>query len=262
LSKIKVTIIQMDISPGDKNRNIEHALEMIEGERGSHIFVLPEFFTTGFCPTELRRVAESIPGPTTNLLAEASQRTNSYILGCIVESGEDGKLRNTTVIVGPDGRLVGRYSKIHLFTPIGEHNFLTPGRNLGLFETERGRFGVMVCYDLRFPELSRALTLKGVEAIFVPAAWPKPRQHQWKTLLQSRAIENQLFVIGANRVGVEGDLQYFGGSAIINPLGEVLEEAGDTEGVISAELDLSSIRAVREEIPCLRDRRPDLYPQL
>lgn len=251
----------MDITLGDRDENIEHAQSMIESERGSHIFVLPELFTTGFCPTHLRRLAEPIPGPTTDLFAELSQRTHSYILGSILERMGNEKPRNTAFITNPQGELAARYSKIHLFTPSGERNFFTPGSDLDLFETEYGRFGVIICYDLRFPELSRALTLKGAEAIFVPAGWPTPRQHQWRILLQSRAIENQLFVVGANRVGSDDFARYFGGSLIIDPFGSPLKEGGDAEEVVSAELDLASIQSAREKIPCLQDRRPDIYPR-
>ncbi len=262
MSKIRVTAIQMDVALGVRDANIKHALNMIERGRGSHIFVLPELFTTGFCPPHLGRLAEPIPGPTTDLFAQVSQRTNSYILGSILERMGNDKPLNTAFVTSPQGRLAARYSKIHLFTPSGEHTSLTPGRDLSLFETEYGRFGVIICYDLRFPELSRALALKGAEAIFVPAGWPTPRQRPWRILLQSRAIENQLFVIGANRVGSDGNEQYFGGSLIIDPLGNILAEGGDSEDEVSAELDLSSIQSVREKIPCLQDRRPDLYPQL
>jgi predicted amidohydrolase len=119
-----------------------------------------------------------------------------------------------------------------------------------------------ICYDVRFPELFRALTLEGADIICLPAEWPSPRQEQWRTLVRARAIENQLFLVAANCCGSQGKLDFFGMSLIVSPRGEILAEAGSSAEEIVATLDFADMAAYRQEIPALRDRRPDIYGHL
>ena len=126
-------------------------------------------------------------------------------------------------------------------------------------DTALGRMGLMICYDLRFPELARTLALSGARILIVPAQWPKARAMHWQTLLRARAIENQVFIIGANRTGSDEDLSFPGLSAIIDPWGQVLAEAKDKDGIILAELDMNRVTQAREQIPVMTDRRNDIY---
>ena len=117
----------------------------------------------------------------------------------------------------------------------------------------------IICYDIRFPELARKLALNGAQLLFVPAEWPHPRLHHWRTLLTARAIENQMYVIACNRVGRSGETSFFGHSMIINPWGEIVTEADENEQIVTAEIDLELVAKVRSTIPVFEDRRPDVY---
>jgi predicted amidohydrolase len=142
-----------------------------------------------------------------------------------------------------------------------EDLFLKAGNKALLCDTSIGKMGVLICYDIRFPELARRLTLEGAEMLVVPAEWPHPRLDHWRTILKARAIENQLFVMAANRCGKQGMVRFCGNSMIVNPLGEVISEAGEREEAITAEIDLSIVTKYRKDMPALKDRRPEVYAQ-
>ena len=158
-----------------------------------------------------------------------------------------------------NGVTTGIYRKMHLFSLLGEDRAFSRGDGWLLADTSLGKIGVIICYDLRFPELSRRLALEGAQIICVPAQWPKPRNEHWRTLLLARAIENQLFVIASNTCGVIGKLDFFGMSMIIDPKGNILAEATDKESEILADLDMGEMEEWRAQIPCFGDRRPELY---
>jgi predicted amidohydrolase len=158
-----------------------------------------------------------------------------------------------------NGRLAGVYRKIHLFSLLGEDRVFSAGDRWLAADTSIGKIGVIICYDLRFPELSRRLAVEGAQILCIPAQWPKPRDEHWRTLLLARAIENQFFVVASNTCGMIGKLDFFGTSMIIGPRGEVLAEAGEQETEITASLDMRDMADWRAQIPCLRDRRPELY---
>jgi len=164
-----------------------------------------------------------------------------------------------TVFVADNGKLAGVYRKLHLFSLLGEDRAFDSGDSWLLADTSVGKVGVIICYDLRFPELSRRLALEGAAVICVPAQWPKPRQEHWRTLLRARAIENQLFVVACNACGLIGKLDFFGMSMIVDPKGELLAEAGEAECEIGAQLDMQLMADWRAQIPCFNDRRPELY---
>jgi predicted amidohydrolase len=164
-----------------------------------------------------------------------------------------------TVYVIDNGVLAGVYRKIHLFSLLGEDRAFSGGDSWLLADTSIGKVGVIICYDLRFPELSRRLAVEGAQVICVPAQWPKPRQEHWRTLLRARAIENQLFVVSCNACGIIGKLDFFGMSMIIDPKGDVLAELGENAGEISTPLDLQAMTEWRAQIPCFNDRKPGSY---
>jgi omega-amidase len=180
------------------------------------------------------------------------------VAGSIAEKRSEG-VTNTIHVFDRSGREIGEYSKIHLFRLMNEHLHLVAGEREGRFDLDGMPAAAMICYDIRFPELARKLALGGAKILFVPAEWPHPRLHHWRTLLQARAIENQMFVVSCNTVGLSGGTSFFGHSMVIDPWGEVMAEAGEEETILRAEIDLSLVDDVRGRIPVFDDRRPNLY---
>jgi predicted amidohydrolase len=258
MSTIKAAAIQFNVKQGDVDVNRAYVQQALKraAENGANLAVLPEMWSSGFAYRTLNELALRTAGIVAELL-ELSRELKLVIIGSMPEPNGD-KVFNT-VYVADNGRLAGSYRKLHLFSLLGEDKAFSGGDHWLLAETSIGKIGVIICYDLRFPELSRRLALEGASVICVPAQWPKPRQEHWRTLLRARAIENQLFVVACNACGLIGKLDFFGMSMIIDPKGEVLAEAGEEEREISATLDLQSMADWRAQIPCFNDRRPEFY---
>jgi predicted amidohydrolase len=249
----------MCIALGDPKKNRERAASLIEEacRRGSKFVVLPELWTTGYSLKNIRELAEPLDEATGTMLLDICSKWKTYVIGSIAESRE-GKIFNTATIIGPKG-LLGSYSKVHLFRLLGEHECFTHGNSCSVFQTDFGKVGLALCYDIRFPELTRKLALNKAQILFVPAEWPYLRGAHWELLLKARAIENQIFVVGANRVGSDENNTFFGHSMILDPMGKVLIEGGDTELILTCELDMNLIDKTRSLITCFKDRRPALY---
>jgi len=255
----KAGVIQFHISMGDMAANMEKALSYLEtlAGQGACLAVLPEMFPCGFDNGALAEHASQTPAILDGLSAFA-QRHNMVVAGSFPElAGE--KVHNTLYVLDGDGQVLEGYRKLHLFRLTDEHRYFSPGSRVVTADTVLGRMGLMICYDLRFPELARALTLSGARILIVSAQWPKARAMHWQTLLRARAIESQAFVIGANRTGTDDDLVFPGLSAIIDPWGQALAEAGDKEGIILAEMDMARVAEARKQIPVMTDRRNDIY---
>jgi predicted amidohydrolase len=142
---------------------------------------------------------------------------------------------------------------------MNEDQHLAAGQHLTTVETSWGQSGLAICYDLRFAEIFRTYALQGVNLVYLPAEWPHPRLAHWQTLLRARAIENQMYMVGVNRVGTDGTHQFFGHSAIINPWGDTILEGGESEALLTATIDTDIVAKVRDQIPVFKDRRPELY---
>jgi omega-amidase len=170
-----------------------------------------------------------------------------------------GRAYNAFALYDAAGSLLATYRKVHLFRLMDDEKWLAPGDRVELVETDWGLTGLGICYDLRFPELFRAYALRGARLVLLPAEWPSRRAAHWHTLLRARAIENQMFVAACNRVGESKGEHFGGGSAIIDPWGEAVIEAGSAETLLTAEIDLAQADAVRQRIPVFEDRRPDVY---
>jgi len=260
---MKVAMLQMDVTIGEPETNRARALErMAEAVRAAEkpdVLLLPEMWNTGYALENAAALADANGEPTHGLMsAFAREHGVNVIAGSIANRTDDG-IRNTIMVYGRGGERIAEYSKLHLFRLMEEEKYLTAGNARGLFALDGVAAGMMVCYDIRFPELARRLALDGAKVLFVPAQWPKPRLHHWRTLLQARAIENQLFVVACNRVGESRGSEFFGHSMIIGPWGDVLAEGGEEETILTADLDLAEVDRVREKIPVFRDRRPELY---
>jgi predicted amidohydrolase len=258
MTTIQAAAIQFNVKQGDVDANLAYvrgALRRVAGQ-GANLAVLPEMWSSGFAYRNLNELAGRTAGIVEELL-ELSRELKLVICGSMPEP-HGAKVFNTAYLVD-NGRLAGVYRKLHLFSLLGEDKAFDGGDSWLLAETSIGPVGVIICYDLRFPELSRRLAVEGARVICVPAQWPKPRQEHWRTLLRARAIENQLFVVACNACGPIGKLDFFGMSMIIDPKGEVLAEAGEGEREISATLDTQTMTDWRAQIPCFNDRRPEYY---
>ncbi len=272
MSSLTVAAIQMTAGD-DKESNLAKAKTLIDAaiKKGARFVVLPEYFN--FCgdPKLHRQEAEPIPGPTIEMLATKARENRVYILGgSIAESiNGEGKFCNTSVLLGPSGDIIAKYRKIHLFDVEIDHRVIMkesdvvePGDKIVLVETEYGFIGLSICYDLRFPELYRALAVGGARIIFVPASFMLATgKDHWTPLLRARAIENQVFVVAADQIGpLPGTrMLRYGRSMIVDPWGTVLVQAPDTETVITAELDFDYLSRVRKQVPSLAHRRPEVY---
>ncbi len=262
---ITIALLQMDIDAGNPEANFAKLERMLE-EACSHspkpdIVMFPEMWNTGYSLVNIKEIADRNGERTTAMLSEASRRHGVYIIGGSIAELKGEEVYNTTYAFDREGRRISDYSKIHLFRLMDEEKYLTAGDKPGRVEVEGLQAGMMICYDIRFPELARKLALGGAKLLFVPAEWPHPRLHHWRTLLTARAIENQMFVIACNRSGKSGDTSFFGHSAVIDPWGEMVAEAGEEETIVYAEIDLALADAVRAKIPVFEDRRPGLYEQ-
>lgn len=259
---MKVALVQMDVVLGDAAANRGKAERlMAQGiARGAELFVLPELWTTGYHFAELAALAEPEGGQTICLLQRFAREHGVEIIAGSILERRNGKVYNSAYAIGRAGQLLARYSKIHLIGLMAEDRYLCPGNERSVFEMGFGQAGVIICYDLRFPELSRALALQGCQALFIPAEWPAARGDHWRALSIARAIENQLFVIAVNRVGRDRDNTFFGHSLVVDPWGEVLIEGSATEEeLLVVDIDFGSVAAVRQRIPVFADRRPDCY---
>ena len=257
---MRVSCVQLDMKLGDVKANFAHAEAMIrEAVNRDHpdTVVLPETWNTGFFPQELAPCADD-DGKATKALcsALAKELHINIVAGSVANRRADGYY-NTAYVFDRSGNLVAEYDKTHLFTPSGEHNFFRMGSRTCRFTLEGIPCGLIICYDIRFPELIRSLTVQGVDLLFVVSQWPAKRAMHLDTLARARAIENQTFLALCNSAAA--DTACAGHSAIIDPWDEYLAQAGETEEIISAQLDFSIIQGIRESINVFRDRRPDLY---
>ncbi len=252
--KIRVALAQQRILP-DREVNIMKGLSLVKRaiQVRADLVILPEVFNTGFYPHNYDSVEEELEDEL-RLLLKLSDARDMVIVAGVAEKSDEG-LYNSAVIVHR-GRILGVYRKTHLFPLTSERKYFKPGNKLEVFDTPIGKIGILICYEIRFPELSRKLTKMGAEMIVVPAEFPKVRIEHWRVLLQARAIENQLFVAGVNCV--EGDLNYGGHSMLVDPSGKVLVEGGEYQEVMMSDVDLSDVERVRREMPFLEDLREDI----
>ncbi|MFM8253229.1 MAG: carbon-nitrogen hydrolase [Planctomycetota bacterium] len=278
---VRVGLIQLRATT-DKQENVQRTLEGIEtaASRGAQIVCLQELFHGQYpCQTEDHNrfaEAESIPGPTSEALAQAARQHQIVIVGSLFERRAAGLYHNTATVHDADGTLLGIYRKMHIPDDprYYEKFYFTPG-DLGFrsFETRFAKIGVCICWDQWYPEAARLTALHGAEVIFYPTAigWlPEERaqygasQHQaWETMMRSHSIANGVYVAAANRVGREGDIEFWGASFVSDPYGNVLQRANhDEEGVVFVDIDRSLLDVARTHWPFLRDRRIDAYQDL
>ena len=259
--QLTISLGQMNVELGNPAANWQTVQEMtIEAaRRGSDLVVFPELWSTGY---DLENAASYATTTDAGLFAQVAALAKTHqiaILGSCLSLLGEGQFGNTAVYFDKYGRSLGEYSKLHLFRLMQEEQFLTAGEKPTLVETEWGKAGLTICYDLRFPELFRQYALAGAQLVFVPAEWPHPRLAHWRTLLRARAIENQMFVVACNRVGRSKETDFFGHSCILDPWGEIVLELGEGEMLGTAVIDIAQVEQVRAKIPVFADRRPEIY---
>ncbi|MFN3453657.1 MAG: nitrilase-related carbon-nitrogen hydrolase, partial [Pseudobdellovibrio sp.] len=265
-NKFCVAALQMKCAIGENSlsQNLSKAEKMMDEARlqGAKLIVLPEAFNYGYNLNK-NELLESVENEVTHrFLKNYSQKHNLTILAGVLEKEADLIFNKT--LVYEQGVLKAQYKKIHLFKMAGlsEADVFAEGDKAVIFNSEFGRLGFLICYDLRFPELARALALEGGQMLVVSSAWGYARREHFKILKKSRAIENQVFIISADQVGecAERSLRFAGSSMILDPLGQVLVEADDLEEkVVLAEIDLNQIQNVKANMDCFNHRRPEVY---
>ncbi len=263
MREITLAIVQMHPRLGDVGENIISMGSFIEEicqKQKVDLILFPELITTGYeCGVRFTELAETVPGYTANLLAQKAAQFNVHLaFGMVSKERVESILYDAAVFIGPDGELIGEYRKVHLR---GEERLaFRSGFRYHVFETSLGMVGLLVGWDLAFPEVARSLVLEGAELLCVSANWEQPHLEEWKTYIMSRAYENSVFVAAANRVGEEYTLNFFGHSMIVGPRGRVYASMEDeTEGYAIAKVDLDEVRKYREELQILQCRQPTSY---
>ncbi len=252
---MRVAALQSDVVWEDPEANFERLRPWVAAAAGAgaRLLVLPEMYSYGFSMAS-ERIAEPPGGASTRFLIDEAERFGLWLAGSLPERPQGAGLPyNSLVVAGPGGE-VHRYRKIHPFSYAGENEHYQAGDAFASVVIEGLRFTLFICYDLRFADEFWATAVE-TDVYLVVANWPERRRHHWQALLQARAIENQAYVVGVNRVGEGGKLRYRGDSRIIDPMGEVLAAAAEQETLLIADLDAAVVRHTRQKLPFLLDRR-------
>lgn len=262
---LRLALVQMDARLGDLEANVERvvALTREAATRGARLVAFPELILTGYNQdllgaklTELALKREDEP---ILRLARAAGEYGVYLVVGFIERREiPGIIYNSVVFCGPDSNVIDTYAKSHLFG--AERLHFHRGEVLPTYQTEFGRLGLLICYDIGFPEVARILSLKGAELLVASVAWIREDEDLWPLQLRARALDNLIFVAGVNRAGVEGELHYIGQSMVVNPRGHVLAQLDtDQEDILVTTIDLDEVAAARRGARHWTDRRPELY---
>jgi len=271
--KVKIAGVQMEPTILSKQKNIERCLELIRvtSREGAKLIVFPECALTGYCYSSLEEalpLAETIPGPSTDVFIDVCQELEVYVVVGLLEE-DAGKVYNAAALLGPDG-LIGKYRKLHL-PYLGVDRFLNHGDlPPTVYETEIGRIGMGICFDGSFPEHSRVLALKGADIIALPTNWPEGVEVIPEMVIPTRALENFVFFAAVNRVGEERGFRFIGKSRIVHPLGVVLADGSPSqEDILYAEIKPARAREKHlvlvpgeNEVSIFNDRRPEFYGQI
>jgi predicted amidohydrolase len=267
--KFKLALAQISCDRGEKTENLKKIEKTVikAKKHSADLIVFPELSLTGYkVRDEIYELAETIPGPSTSTVERIAQKTRTHIIFGMPERSEktQATIFNSAVLVGPKG-FIGKYRKMYLPTHsmFEEKRYFRPGYQPAVFDTELGRIGLIICYDIFFPEVARLARLEGAQLIICISASPAVRRAFFETLTIARAMENTTFLAYVNLVGIEDGLQFWGGSRLVGPQGKVLVKAKyDEEDLVVGEVDYSDIRPVETFVPTLRDLRPELFDKL
>jgi len=257
--KMRVALIQFDVKPNDIKHNESVVREMITHCAGkADVVVLPELWNCGYDLKELPNNAQTLRGSSVSMLQKLAKEHGLWIFGGTIGEKKGNVFYNTMPIINSDGEIVEKYRKIHLYPyALHEEEYFEAGDEWCLVDTPWGRIGTMICYDLRFPELARNLTLRGAKTIIMCAQWPKARIEQYRCLVQARAIENQIYMCSCNRTGKDSSGTYNGNSMVAFSYGDVLVGGAEAteQGILLAELDYEELENRRNLLLDYTNRR-------
>ena len=267
MTRLRVALVQLDAG-ADPEANIRTAVKLADeaAAGGARLVALPEYLQYRGSDEGYRASARPIPGPFSDAFAAVARQRDVWILaGSLAESGPAGRPYNTSVLIAPSGAIAATYRKIHLFDVAIENgpadresDRVTAGDRAVVADVDGIRLGLSICYDLRFPELYRALAAAGAEILSVPANFlERTGRDHWEPLLRARAIENGAYVLAPAQVGRAAGVAAHGRSMIVDPWGTVIAQAADAVGIVGAELDLDRVASIRRQIPVLANRRPE-----
>ena len=270
MNKVRIALCQMNVVD-DKKANLKKAGSLIadSADRNADFIVLPEMFNCPYSNDKFVEYGENEHDSCTlNTISQLAESYNVYILAGSIPEREGDKLYNTSYLLDKTGSIIAKHRKMHLFDidvkgriTFKESDVLTAGDDFTIADTDFGRIGIGICYDVRFVELARIMAEKGAEILFYPGAFNQTTgPAHWELLFRSRALDNQVFCIGvAPALNMNASYHSYGHSIAVNPWGEVIAQAGEKEELVICEIDLSEIKKVREELPVLKNKRKDLY---
>jgi len=267
--KFRIALAQISCEQGNKEKNLETIRENVAKAKreGAQLVIFPELSLTGYViRDQIYELAERIPGPSTRFVEELAKESKLHIIFGMPEASEKAQatLYNSAILVGPKG-FIGKYHKMYLPTHsvFEEKRYFRPGYQVAVFDTKLGKIGLVICYDIYFPEVTRLTRLKGAQLIVCISASPGIRRSFFETLTTARAIENTAFLAYVNMAGIEDGLQFWGGSRMIGPGGRIIAQAKyDEEDFVVAEVDYADAKSVEAFVPTLRDLRPELFDKL
>lgn len=261
-----VAVVQMSVQRGNMPHNWETVRTRVAALMQEHpetqVIVLPELWSSGYSLESHAELSSALGHKEATFLGELAKQYKVAFAGGSVLSQENGHLYNRAQVITSNGTYAAGYNKIHLFRLIDEHKWLAPGSEQLRFAMHDMECASVLCYDIRFCELSRSLALSGAQTLFVSAQWPLSRKEHWVTLLRARAIENQMYVVACNVCGLDADMVMGGHSCIIAPDGTFLAQSETEEVTLTAELLSDEVAQVRSKIPVFQDRAPHLYTSL
>jgi predicted amidohydrolase len=268
-TKIKLALAQISSKRESKSENLLkiEKLTLKAKQQGADLIIFPEMSLTGYVLLDqVYELAETIPGPSTQKIETLAKKTDMHIIFGMPELSENTQatIFNTAVFVGPQG-LIGKYRKMYLPTHsvFEEKRYFRPGYEAVSFQTELGNIGLTICYDVFFPEVYRLIRLMGAQLIICISASPAVRRSYFEILTSARALENTAFLAYVNLAGIEDGLQFWGGSRLVGPTGDVMAKAKyDEEDFVVCEVDFGDLKAAETFIPTLRDIRPELFEKL
>jgi predicted amidohydrolase len=253
---MQITTVQFDIAWEDPAVNADKVRKLLHDKplERNGLIVLPEMFASGYSMDVAKVAEETTSGAGTACLEAIARESGVTVVGGVVRQDASGCGHNDALVVGPDGAHVAHYSKMHPMTLGGESQHYTRGAAVVSFDWGGLKVSPFICYDLRFPEVFREASLNhGAEVLLVIASFPTVRHEHWRPLLIARAIENQAYVVGVNRCGSDPNLDYSGGSVIVDPMGQVVAEAGADECVLQVDIDPKAPDRFRQKLPALKD---------
>jgi predicted amidohydrolase len=274
MRELTIAVVQMKPRLGEAEENLvkmSETISKIASQQRVDLIVFPELITSGYeLGVRFTELAQRVPGPTINLIAQRANEYGVFIaFGMVTKERVESVLYNSAILVGPDGELLDAYNKIHLR---GEERMaFREGFKLPIVPTEIGNIGLMIGYDLAFPEVARSLSLDGAEIICVMANWEASQIDEWKTYVRARAYENSVFMAAANRIGEDVTINFGGESMIVGPRGQIHaslasetdpESGAPLEGFAVARIDLDEVRRFREEYQFIQNRQPAVYKTL